>query len=49
MVSKLKYVKGLGWFTLLDEAAVTSTSANWGLMRPNGDRKPSSFAYTGVS
>jgi hypothetical protein len=48
MVSKLKYVKGLGWFTLLDEQPETSTSANWGLMRANGVRKPSFSAYATV-
>jgi hypothetical protein len=48
MASKLPYVDGLGWFTLMDEAPATSTSANWGLIRPNGDRKPSFFAYAAV-
>jgi hypothetical protein len=47
MVRPLKYVAGLGWFTLLDQPE-SPTSANWGLMTANGIRKPSFAAYAAV-
>jgi hypothetical protein len=44
MVNKLKYVKGLGWYRLEDEAS-GNVSAAWGLLNANGARKPSFNAY----
>jgi hypothetical protein len=38
------YVAGMGWFTLLDEPPGPG-SANWGLMRADGEPKPSFAAY----
>lgn len=38
------YVAGMGWFTLLDEPSAPG-SANWGLLRADGEPKPSFFAY----
>jgi hypothetical protein len=41
------YVAGMGWFTLLDEPPAPG-SANWGLMRADGEPKPSYNAYKRV-
>lgn len=41
------YVAGLGWFSLLDEPPAPG-SANWGLMRFDGEPKPSFGAFKGV-
>jgi hypothetical protein len=41
------YVAGLGWFSLLDEP-VFPGSANWGLMKADGIRKPAFGAYKHV-
>jgi hypothetical protein len=45
MVRKLKYVKGLGWYRLEDEADNGHAGAAWGLLTANGARKPSFDAY----
>jgi hypothetical protein len=45
MVRKLKYVKNLGWYQLEDEPSNGHVGAAWGLMTPNGARKPSFDAY----
>ena len=47
MVSKLKYVKALGWFTLLDQPE-SPDSADWGLMQASGVPKPCFAAYEAV-
>jgi hypothetical protein len=47
MIRPLKYVQGLGWFTLLDEPE-SPTSADWGLMTATGVPKPSFAAYAAV-
>jgi hypothetical protein len=44
LVNSLHYVKGLGWYRLDDEPEA-SGSANWGLIRFSGERKPSFAAY----
>lgn len=44
IAARTPYVAGMGWFTLLDEPAAPG-SANWGLMRSNGDPKPAFGAY----
>jgi hypothetical protein len=41
------YVAGMAWFTLLDEPPAPG-SANWGLLRSDGTRKPSYGAYKNV-
>lgn len=41
-------VKGLGWFTLLDQPS-SAESANWGLMTAEGVPKPSFRAYASVA
>jgi len=38
------YVAGMGWFTLLDEPPAPG-SANWGLLRSDGEPKPAYNAY----
>lgn len=38
------YVAGMGWFTLLDEPPAPG-SANWGLLRSDGEPKPAFGAY----
>lgn len=38
------YVAGLGWFTLLDEPPAPG-SADWGLLRSDGEPKPAYHAY----
>ena len=45
LVNKLKYVAGLGWYRLEDEADNGHTGAAWGLLAANGARKPSFDAY----
>ena len=45
LVNKLKYVAGLGWYRLEDEADNGHTGAAWGLLTANGARKPSFDAY----
>jgi hypothetical protein len=45
MVRKLKYVKALAWYQLEDEPDNGHVGAAWGLMDPNGARKPSFDAY----
>jgi hypothetical protein len=45
MVRKLKYVKALGWFRLDDEPDNGHIGAAWGLLTPDGTRKPSFDAY----
>jgi hypothetical protein len=45
MVSKLKYVKALGWYRLDDEPSNGQTGAAWGLLTADGARKPSFDAY----
>jgi hypothetical protein len=47
LVNRLKYVAGLGWFTLMDQPEAPG-SANWGLMQADGVRKPSFGAYAAV-
>ena len=41
------YVAGLGWFTLLDEPPAPG-SADWGLLRSDGEPKPAFNAYEQV-
>jgi hypothetical protein len=41
------YVTGLGWFTLMDEAA-DEGAAGWGLLDSAGVPKPSFYAYKGL-
>jgi hypothetical protein len=48
MVSRLKYVQGLGYFTLLDQPETNPDNAHWGLMQADGFRKPSFGAYAAV-
>ncbi|MGH2955427.1 MAG: hypothetical protein ACRDL6_00325 [Solirubrobacterales bacterium] len=43
MVGRLKYVKALGFFTLMDQPGLTSNA--WGLIEADGDPKPGYFAY----
>ena len=40
-------VKGLGWFTLLDQPE-SRWSADWGLMSADGQPKPAFQAYAGI-
>jgi hypothetical protein len=44
LVNSVPYVKGLGWYRLDDEQEAPG-SANWGLIRYTGERKPSFAAY----
>jgi hypothetical protein len=44
MIRPLRYVDGLGWFTLLDQPE-SPNSAEWGLMSATGIPKPSFAAY----
>lgn len=43
MVNKLKYVKALGYFTLLDQPGANTN--HWGLITSDGVRKPGFSAY----
>jgi hypothetical protein len=45
MLTKLKYVKSLGWYRLEDEPSTGTVSAAWGLLTGDGARKPSFNAY----
>ena len=44
MVNRLPYVAGLGWYRLDDQPNVPSSAA-WGLMTSEGERKPSFEAF----
>jgi hypothetical protein len=45
MVRKLKYVSALGWYRLDDQRNDGTVGAAWGLLTPDGARKPSFTAY----
>lgn len=47
IASRAKYVTGLGWFTLQDQA-LSEGGAAWGLLDENGAEKPSFDAYASV-
>lgn len=47
IASRTPYVAGLGWFTLMDQAAEDG-NAGWGLLKANGAKKHSFNAFKSV-